>query len=860
MTSDWSRLRQLFEQSIELEPGERAEFLDSACAGDGELRAAVEQLIDADLAAGEFLDDPIVGRPPALSASGDAEHPATLGPYRVVRKLGQGGMGEVYLAVRDDPFQRRVVVKVVRKDLESPDLLRRLHAERQILAGLDHPHIAHLYDGGTTDDQRPYFVMEYVEGVPIVRYCDENRLSVEERIGLFRKVCGAVQYAHQNLVVHRDLKPSNILVTAEGEPKLLDFGIAKVLHPVAAPAQVDVTATWQRMLTPQYASPEQVRGNLVTTASDIYSLGVLLFELLTGRYPFSFARRSPQEIERILTEEEPPRPSAVVLTDSESSGSPGTTTLATELARARGTPPRELGRRLAGDLDSIVLKALRSAPHRRYPSAESMAADLERFQEGLPVTARRGTATYRLSRFLSRHRVAASMTALVASLLIFVAVTSFRQSQRLAEERDRALLEQSRKDTVMALLLDVLSVADPYSEEGAKLTVREALEASRQPMQRRLKDEPALRAELLHTTGVVLRNLGLWNDAKTDLEEAVRLRRSLHGEGHLDVTASESALARVMAELGEDGASELALNAYEAVAADPQATTSQRLDAINSLVSTYCIVGDHQSAAPFSEQAVDLAQRASDRNLDALAVALYNRASVFLKSGDHARAAEAYRQTLALEEQLRGNDHLSLATTWNNLGSSLRRLGDDQGAEPAFRRALEILSLHLGDDHHRLAGVMNNLAGVVARRGEHGEAVELLRNARSIFASQVGGHHPNVLFLDLKIAQSRIADGEAAEVEAELRTMKSIWAERLGETHRNVLRIGRVRAEALMNLGHDHAAEPLLAGYIEAMREAGRTAELDDATELMIVLFERLHPGGDFEVAHPRRVAAAESS
>ena len=900
MNQNWSRLRQLFEEAVDLAPDERRAFLDAECGDDADLRQAVEQLLVADLEAGEFLDDPLVRRrgdktlgmsdPPSSSSLGSnsgstpnaspaaglsaslsaslsgaprpgtsaPQDPTAVGPYRILRKLGQGGMGEVFLAVREDEFQRRVVVKVVRPDLENPDLLRRLRAERQILAGLDHPHIAHLYDGGSTDDGRPYFVMEYVEGVPIVRYCDENQLSVDERVTLFRKVCSAVQYAHQNLVVHRDLKPSNILVTADGEPKLLDFGIAKLLNPAAGPEHLDVTATWQRILTPQYASPEQVRGKLVTTASDVYSLGVLLFELLTGRYPFHFARRSPREIERILSDEEPPRPSAVVLTDAPPTG--GTTTAAAELAKLRGAPPRELGRRLAGDLDSIVLKALRAAPHRRYSSVEALAADLERFQQGLPVTARRGTASYRLSRFLARHRLAAAATAAVAFLLVFVAVTSYRQSQRLAAERDRALLEQSRKETVMALMLDVLSVADPYSENGGDLTVREALESSRQPLQKRLKDEPALRAELLHTTGVVLRNLGLWTEAKEDLEEAVRLRRGLYGEDHLDVAESESALAHVLAELGDDGAPDLALAAHETVEAKPDASVSRRLDAVNTLVTTYCIVEEYETAEPYAEQALELARQAPERDLDALALALYNRGSVYLNTGENTRAAEFYRQALALDEQLRGDDHLVLATSWNNLGSALRRSGDDKGAEQAFRRSLEITAHHLGDDHPELAAMRNNLAMVLANRGLHAEAVEQLRQARSSFISEAGGEHPRILFLDLRIAASRLAQSEeeARAVDRELRAARPVWAQRLGDDHPLVHRIDLFRAEALMKQGLDSEAEPLVASFIEAMREAGRDSDLEAGVEVMRELFARLYPGDTFDVERVGVVTAAE--
>ncbi len=319
----WQRARELFEAAIE-EPAEsRVSFLDVACGDDTELRREVAALLEADAEAGAFLAEPILDRPandaasgsprPAVQAEGPpVETPRTIGPYRVVRRIGQGGMSTVYLALRDeDTFHRRVVVKVVRSGMESEEILSRLRRERQILAGLDHPYIARLFDGGAAADDRPYFVLEYVDGLPIDAFCDQNRLTVGQRLDLFRKVCGAVHSAHQNLVVHRDLKPSNILVTPDGTPKLLDFGIAKLLNPELA-AAFEPTAAWLRLLTPHYASPEQVTGAPITTASDVYSLGVLLYELLTGQLPHRFDNRSLQEIEHILTTQIPPQPSVAV--------------------------------------------------------------------------------------------------------------------------------------------------------------------------------------------------------------------------------------------------------------------------------------------------------------------------------------------------------------------------------------------------------------------------------------------------------------------------------------------------------------------------------------------------------------------
>ena len=392
-SQSWQQVWEIFEQAIARPPDERPVFLDEACGDDSQLRRAVEGMLAADQETESFLDRPLGqggGRPAPAATGGILPRGTMVGPYRVLRQIGQGGMSTVYLAERaDDAFPRQVALKLVRPGMESASILRRLRTERQILASLDHPYIARLYDGGTSDEGMPYFVMEHVEGVAIDEYCEQNQLSVDERLTLFGKVAEAVLYAHRNLVVHRDIKPSNILVMAGGDPKLLDFGIAKLIKPELMPTGVESTATWDRVLTPNYASPEQIRGKLITTASDVYSLGVLLYELLTGRLPHSFEGCSPREIESIITDTEPLPPS-VAATRELATGSTPPTGGEAETLPYRRKHSDEIRRRLAGDLDAIVLTALRSAPQRRYASVEQLMADIERHQAALPVMARTG--------------------------------------------------------------------------------------------------------------------------------------------------------------------------------------------------------------------------------------------------------------------------------------------------------------------------------------------------------------------------------------------------------------------------------------------------------------------------------------
>lgn len=441
MTVNWpDRLEELLEAALELEPEERSRFLLEACPGDPELRAEVEAILRRETEDGPF--DRLFG---AFTEARPDEHVdgitpgERLGPYEIARLLGRGGMGSVFLARRTDGhFEQQVAIKVLRRDTAGEEPRRHFLAERQILARLSHPNIARVFDGGLTAGGRPYLVMEYVEGMPIDGYCDERRLGIRERLLLFSAVCGAVHYAHRNLVIHRDLKPGNILVAADGRPKLLDFGVAKLL----AAGDEDATPTRTRWLpmTPDYASPEQVRGDAVTTASDVYALGAILFELLSGHRPHRLGRKPPAEILRVLTEVEPPSPSQAVMTVEEGKGGEGSTDRITpeSVGRARGADLRTLRRRLEGDLDTIVLKALRKEPERRYAGAGELAADIERHLEGRPVLARPDSTGYRLAKFVRRHRAATALGVTLVLSVVGFAATMAVQAHRVARERDRA--------------------------------------------------------------------------------------------------------------------------------------------------------------------------------------------------------------------------------------------------------------------------------------------------------------------------------------------------------------------------------------------------------------------------------------
>ena len=500
----WRRLQELLDEALELPPERRAELVDTADL-DPAARRRLEGLIRAAEEPATALDHSPLSLTPRRPTVAE---PRRLGAYELLESLDRGGMGSVFIARRtDDVHSRKVAIKVLQMGLETEEMVRRFRREREILAQMEHPNIAHLLDGGTAPDGRPFLVMELVEGVPIDRYCDEVGAGLEERLRLFQKVCSAVHFAHQNLVVHRDLKPANILVTSEGVPKLLDFGIAKLLSTENFPLTVVTTAPDRALMTPAYASPEQIRGERITTASDVYSLGVLLFQLLTGSRPHQVEGRSRAEVQRLICEEEPPLPSFAVVEDSADPGE-----------------ARRLRRHLAGDLDNIVLMALRKEAQRRYISAEQLSEDLERHLAGLPVVARKDTFTYRAGKFVRRHRVAvASGTTALVLLLGFIQVLLVQQREVVAQ-RDRF-------ETTAKFLTEIFENPNPERSEAVNLSAQQLLERGAASLDLDLGD---------------LRQLELARDLMQRVERLRERRERLHallpalrGAGGVDSTTPQ---------------------------------------------------------------------------------------------------------------------------------------------------------------------------------------------------------------------------------------------------------------------------------------------------------------------------------
>jgi serine/threonine-protein kinase len=544
----WKRVNELLNAALERAPEARKAFLDDAC-DDEAIRDEVELLLAEMDAADDsgFLDQPVGAHAGALAQEAfdlDSDSSAPpwegrrIGPFEVVRELGRGGMGAVYLAERvDGEFEQQVALKVIKRGMDTDHVLQRFYNERQILAQLEHPNIARLHDGGMTEDGLPYFVMEYVDGEPITEYCNAGRLSVDDRLDLFVQVCDAVQYAHQNLIVHRDLKPSNILVTDDGTVKLLDFGIAKLL---SKEDRVPITQTGMRVLTPRYAAPEQVRGGVVTTATDVYALGLVLYELLTGHRPYRIDRHVQSEIERVVCEVEPVRPSTAVRSVQEVERPDGRTDTITPetVSAARSSRAARLRRRLRGDLDTIVLMALRKEPERRYPSAEALREDVRRHRSGQTVTAQPDTLAYRAKKFVGRHRWGVGTTVLIVFILMGFTF-------QVMQERDRAQTEAEKAEQVTEFLISLFDASNPYAaaESPEDMRVADLLDAAEQELQAESPRNPLVQATLFHTLGRVNNRLSRYEKADSFLTRAHTVRHRLLPEDHPDLYHSYDAWA-----------------------------------------------------------------------------------------------------------------------------------------------------------------------------------------------------------------------------------------------------------------------------------------------------------------------------
>ncbi|MEM7351810.1 MAG: serine/threonine-protein kinase [Acidobacteriota bacterium] len=840
----WRQVNTVFEQALALADDQRDAFLETAAGDDLDLERMVRALLAADRSAGCFLQDTSedASAYAGSAVASELKRPEArhIGPYRLLRPIGQGGMSTVYLAQRHDGFKREVALKLIRRDMESDEAERRLRSEREILAHLDHPYIARLYDGGTTEEGRPYFVMEHVEGERIDSFCDQQQLTLEGRLRLFLKILEAVHYAHQNLIVHRDLKPSNILVTAGGNPKLLDFGISKVLNAkLAAGDGGEAVVPWMRLLTPSYASPEQIRGASITTASDIYSLGVLLCKLLVGSVPHHFEQWTPQEVEQALSESPPPKPSVIVAAAPETSSE--------LIARARRTTAARLRAQLEGDLDAIVTRAIQPAPQRRYDSVERLAEDVKSHLEGYPVLAHPDTFVYRTGKRLRRHaKTAAGGTVLAATLAILVGLLA-TQNLRLTEEREKVRQQRDVTDQVLAFTERILGHADPRAGQGVPWTVAKALRRSDPLIADELADSPRIRSQLHGTVGRIFRGLGESKAAIDHLEQALAIRQRLDGASSLGTAQALSDLAEAWVAAGDFAQGEaLALQSVALYRERAGSPDPGFVAALNTYVYALCAEGDFGSADDASAEALDLARQVVGARDPELTRAMHNRARLLSQKDDVEGAEELYREVLAIRRTTLEEPHPSIASTQVNLASILERQGKHTEAAPLYQLALQQQRLLFGERHPDLAPTLNNLAVLHQTLGQWAKAEAAYRQAIDLFPE--GDIHHLRFRTELASLLARTGRGEAAE--ALLRQELDDWRLKLPPGNTLIAWAENTLGAVLSEQLRLEEAEPLLTRSLPLIRE--RRGPNDAYTRKAERRLARLHELSEARAQLPR--------
>jgi serine/threonine protein kinase/TolA-binding protein len=874
---DLPRVAQLLEEAMRLPPQDRAAYLRSRLTDRAELEEALGLL-----AVYPDADGPIsraIGA--AMLRSPHGRRPSLLGQviderYRVVSILGRGGSGTVYLGERaDQQYSAKVAIKVI-DESASASFGPRFRAERQILANLNHPNIARLLDAGETEAHQPYLVMEYIQGESVDQYCDRHRLDLRARLELALQICQAVQYAHQNLIVHRDIKPANILVTSDGVPKLLDFGIAKLLD--AGPS--DLTRMNDRLLTPEYASPEQILGQPVTTVSDVYSLGVVLYQLLTGLRPYnlSSASASQLELERAICVTDPMRPSAAVRAAQSVVPTNGELSIGA-LAAARSTTPEKLVRELGGDLDAIVMRAMRKEPQLRYSSIEQLIADIRRYLANEPVHARQGNWAYFSSRFIRRHRVAVAAGVTVAALIVTSLIVLSIQRAAIQHALELVTQQKETAERVSGHFRDIFAAANPYVNFGREMSARELLDQARLGIDADPNMNPHVRSELQENIGVAYRRLGEANEAVEQLESALRLRRELDTDPsspkiltnlvELAIAERDAGLtersdehfrevqelmanmgepdpvarAKLLAEIGRLEAMRSrplqALAAFDEALVLMRAAKGSRDPEIGSILSEqanlYTWIDDYARAEAVARQAVDIYKSVDVRHPDRVK-ADFMLAETLLYQQKLSAAAPLYERVLATQRTL-FKSNPQVAETLSSLAQVRLGQGDTEAAERLVREAIAIHRDANSTAHGKIGFLQTMLATVLLQQSRFAEAADILRDTLDLFAESLPPDHQYVASAEHYLGEALTGTGELADAEAHLTAAMNRW-KRTDAPAWRAARSASALGEVLHREGrHAEAERKLVDSYRILATADGVDVRTRDAARERVVRF-----------------------
>jgi eukaryotic-like serine/threonine-protein kinase len=818
----WQRIQEIFGEAIELPIGPAREaFLEQECADDAELRTKIRQMLVLDDASSVLDATPRDLAEAVRTLEPDGNARPTVGPYRIVREIGRGGMGAVYLAERED-VGKRVALKLVRGGLAAPEHLERFLIEQRVLARLEHPNIAPLLDAGTTEDGTSYLAMELVEGEPLDTFCDTRRLTLPERLSLFAQVCEAVQYAHQNLVVHRDLKPSNILVTSQGVVKLLDFGIAKLLASEGDDTGTGITRTGARLLTPEYAAPEQVLGESITTATDVYSLGVVLYELLTGHRPFETTGRRWGELEGEVLTRMPTRPSSAVARSRDLAVFAGTSHCIDpeEISAARSTTPVGLQRALRGDLDTIVLKALEKGPSRRYASARQLLDDLERHRQGVPILARPATFGYRTHKFVRRHRAGVAASAAFLTLIAGMTAVIGIEQAGASRERERAHLEAEKVELAAEFLGQLFATSDPRQARGRLISTPALLEWGERNASV-LQRQPEVKAQVLTRIGEAYVGLGLYQRATPLFERALELRRALHPGDHPDVAGSLWWVAVMRTEQAAFGESERLFR--ESLAMRRRLFGNEHPQVVEGLSGLGFVLvnrGDLHSAEQAYREGLSIEMPVPGGPPRTIPGPLNGLAFSLIEQGRYAEAEPHAREALASTRVDEGMDHPFYMIALAHLARALHGTGEVEEAEALFREAIEKAHRIQGERHPRLAVYLEWYASLLMEKGDAAGAERAYRRALEIQRQALAPAHFFLVPTLVGLGQLLTDTHRPQEAEPLLREALAVGQQRLPATHPNLAQARSELGACLAALGRTAEAEPLLAAGYAALREA----------------------------------------